>query len=119
MQMVTSGDGTRIAFWRSGAGPPLLLVHGATADHTTTWSIPRELRGEQGYTFAPERFGNMRTPTLFLVGGDSPPRELENARGVAGALPDARVVVLPGQQHVAMHTAPDAFVGEVVRFLEE
>src|SRR5687767_1129250 len=37
MQTVESRDGTRIAFWRSGSGPPLLLVHGATADHTTTW----------------------------------------------------------------------------------
>lgn len=37
MQTVISKDGTRIAFWRSGSGPPLLLVHGATADHTTTW----------------------------------------------------------------------------------
>lgn len=262
MQTVTSRDGTRIGFWRSGAGPPLLLVHGATADHTTTWrfvlpllerhftvyamdrrgrggsgdapaydlqreaedvasvvdsiaepvsvlghsygalcaieaalltanlhrlilhegvplhgtglyqpgiverlealleageveemlvamyrelvemppeefellrsqrdawavrlgnapTLPRELRGEESYTFAPERFRKMRTPTLLLVGGDSPSRELENARGVAEALPDARVVILPGQQHAAMYAAPDLFVGEVARFLEE
>jgi pimeloyl-ACP methyl ester carboxylesterase len=32
---VTSGDGTRIAYWRSGEGPPLVLVHGSTADHTS------------------------------------------------------------------------------------
>jgi pimeloyl-ACP methyl ester carboxylesterase len=38
---------------------------------------------------------------------------------VAAALPDARVVVLPGQQHAAMYTAPEIFVREVVRFLEE
>jgi pimeloyl-ACP methyl ester carboxylesterase len=61
----------------------------------------------------------MRTPTLLLVGSDSPPRELENAGGVADGLPDARVVLLPGQQHAAMHTAPEVFVREVVRFLEE
>ena len=39
METVTSTDGTRIAYWRSGKGPPLLLVHGATADHTTTWRL--------------------------------------------------------------------------------
>jgi hypothetical protein len=39
LNTVTSPDGTRIAFWRSGQGPPLLLVHGATADHTTTWRL--------------------------------------------------------------------------------
>jgi pimeloyl-ACP methyl ester carboxylesterase len=38
---VTSRDGTPIAFWRSGSGPPLLLIHGATADHTTTWRFVR------------------------------------------------------------------------------
>jgi pimeloyl-ACP methyl ester carboxylesterase len=266
MQTVTSKDGTRIAFWRSGEGPPILLVHGATADHTTTWrfvrpelerrftvyamdrrgrggsgdapdyelqreaedvaavieeicnatgervhvlghsygglcalhaalltpnlrrlvvyegtplrgadevrpgvidrmqamleagdveevlvtmfrdlvemppeelemmrsqkdawatrlrnapTLPRELRALERYTFVPERFRSMRTPTLLLVGGDSPAREAENARGVAEALPDARVVVLPGQQHAAVYTAPELFVSEVVRFLEE
>lgn len=99
MQTVTSFDGTRIAFWRSGHGPPLLLVHGATADHTTTWRFV--------------------LPALELVGGDSPARELANAKGVVNALPDARLVVLPRQQHLAMYTAPDVFVSEVVKFLEE
>jgi pimeloyl-ACP methyl ester carboxylesterase len=31
---VASADGTEIAVWRSGSGPPLVLVHGAMADHT-------------------------------------------------------------------------------------
>jgi pimeloyl-ACP methyl ester carboxylesterase len=60
----------------------------------------------------------MRCPTLFLVGGDSPAREHENAEAIAAALPDARVAVLPGQQHLAMYTAPDVFVAEIARFLE-
>jgi pimeloyl-ACP methyl ester carboxylesterase len=29
-----SRDGTEIAYWTSGKGPPLVLVHGTTADHT-------------------------------------------------------------------------------------
>jgi len=261
MHTIASKDGTRIAFWRSGVGPPLLLVHGATADHTTTWrlvlpelerrftvyamdrrgrggsgdsavyefgreaedvaavidsvgepvnvlghshgalcaleaalltanlrrailyegvplrgaddfkpgvidrldatlgagdvegvligllrdvaemppadieqlrsqrdawavrlgnarTVPRELRAYERYVFAPERFKNLRTPTLFLVGGDSPSRELKSATAIANALSGARVFVLPGQQHTAMYTAPDVFVREVVRFLE-
>jgi pimeloyl-ACP methyl ester carboxylesterase len=28
-----SEDGTQIAYWESGEGPPLVLVHGGTADH--------------------------------------------------------------------------------------
>jgi pimeloyl-ACP methyl ester carboxylesterase len=31
---VTSKDGTPVAYWRSGEGPPLVLVHGTTADHS-------------------------------------------------------------------------------------
>lgn len=31
---VASRDGTGIAYWTSGHGPPLLLVHGSIADHT-------------------------------------------------------------------------------------
>jgi pimeloyl-ACP methyl ester carboxylesterase len=30
---VVSRDGTPIAFWRSGEGPPLVLVHGTAGDH--------------------------------------------------------------------------------------
>ncbi|HET9738934.1 MAG TPA: alpha/beta hydrolase [Solirubrobacteraceae bacterium] len=30
---VASRDGTRIGVWESGAGPPLVLIHGAAADH--------------------------------------------------------------------------------------
>jgi pimeloyl-ACP methyl ester carboxylesterase len=36
-ETVTSKDGTLIAYWRSGQGPPLVLVHGASADHSR-WS---------------------------------------------------------------------------------
>jgi pimeloyl-ACP methyl ester carboxylesterase len=31
---VVSRDGTEIGYWTSGDGPPLVLVHGTTADHT-------------------------------------------------------------------------------------
>lgn len=34
LSYVTSGDGTQLAVWRDGSGPPLVAVHGTTADHT-------------------------------------------------------------------------------------
>jgi pimeloyl-ACP methyl ester carboxylesterase len=80
-------------------------------------TIPRELRAHERYVFRPERFKSMRTPTLLLVGEQSPPRELANAQAIAEALPLARVELLPGQQHIAMHTAPEIFVNAVVTFL--
>ncbi|HVM45839.1 MAG TPA: alpha/beta hydrolase, partial [Candidatus Thermoplasmatota archaeon] len=37
---MASADGTRLDVWRSGRGPPLVLVHGATADHSR-WDAVR------------------------------------------------------------------------------
>jgi pimeloyl-ACP methyl ester carboxylesterase len=34
METITSADGTTIGYEATGSGPPLLLVHGTTADHT-------------------------------------------------------------------------------------
>lgn len=61
METVTSADGTPIAYERAGSGPPLVLVHGTTADHTrwdpirpafeehvTVYAIDRRGRGESG-----------------------------------------------------------------------
>ena len=35
MEIIRSKDGTPIAYWHSGRGAPLLLVHGTTGDHLT------------------------------------------------------------------------------------
>jgi pimeloyl-ACP methyl ester carboxylesterase len=32
--MVESPQGTKVGYWTSGKGPPLVLVHGVTSDHT-------------------------------------------------------------------------------------
>lgn len=261
MHTVTSRDGTPIAWWQSGSGPPLLLVHGATADHTTTWrfvlgdlqrhftvlamdrrgrggsgdapryhlqreaedvaaivdavgepvsvlghshgalvaleaalltprirrlvlyegvplrgsdlfdqasidrledlldagdregmlmslfrdivglpdneldvlragrdawdarlrnaaTLPRELAANRAYVFRPERLRDMAARTILLVGENSPAHEHGCAREIAEALPDARVVILPGQQHAAMYMDPALFVDQVVRLLD-
>jgi pimeloyl-ACP methyl ester carboxylesterase len=33
-ELLASGDGTSIALWRWGSGPPLVALHGVTIDHT-------------------------------------------------------------------------------------
>lgn len=52
-----SADGTSIAHWRTGEGPPLVLVHGATADHTTTWSLAAPLLARHFTVYAMDRRG--------------------------------------------------------------
>jgi len=60
-ETVTSVDGTPIVYWRSGEGPPLVLVHGASADHSrwtpvlpafeqrfTVYAVDRRGRGGSG-----------------------------------------------------------------------
>lgn len=80
-------------------------------------TILRELQTAETYVFDPERFQRMNTPTLLLLGGDSPQFFQLAIRAVQSALPDSRITVMPGQQHTAMNTAPDLFVREVVGFL--
>ena len=82
-------------------------------------TIPRELRAQEAYWFDPERFEGLEVPTLLLKGGESPPTFAKGERAVSEALANCRIVVMPGQGHVAMDTATELFTTEVLRFLEE
>jgi len=53
---ITGPDGVRIAVFRSGDGPPLVLVHGATADHTT-WRTSGPLLAARHALHAVDRRG--------------------------------------------------------------
>jgi pimeloyl-ACP methyl ester carboxylesterase len=56
LEQVTSRDGTSIAVWRTGEGPPLLLVHGAAADHSR-WAPVLPALGERFTVLAMDRRG--------------------------------------------------------------
>jgi pimeloyl-ACP methyl ester carboxylesterase len=51
------------------------------------------------------------------LGGDSPAWLGEVTDQLRRALPDARLAVLPGQQHIAIDTAPELFATTVTEFL--
>ncbi len=82
--VVPSSDGTPLAVYRSGSanGPPLLLVHGAAADHTT-FRVVGPLLGTTFDVWAMDRRGRGGS-------GDTPPyaveREFEDLAAVAGAI---------------------------------
>jgi len=82
-------------------------------------TIPRELQAEEGYysDFDPARLSDFGVPTLILVGSESPEFEKAAAEALEATLPDGRIVVLPGEGHIAHRTAPELFEREVVQFL--
>ena len=82
-------------------------------------TIARELAIDRSYTFDGSKFADITIPTLLLVGGDSPPLFFSAIDAAHAALPHARVVRLPGQQHIAMDISPDMFTDAVLDFLLE
>lgn len=82
-------------------------------------TILRELQAVDAYRFDPARFKAFRLPALLLLGGDSPAIFKVATDAVHAALPPSRLVILPGQQHVAMNTAPALFLKEVLAFLAD
>jgi pimeloyl-ACP methyl ester carboxylesterase len=80
-------------------------------------TVVRECRAEQSYRLEPRRFAAVRVPALLLVGSESPPEITGESERLADAMPDARVVRLDGQGHVAMVTAPDLFAARTLAFL--
>jgi pimeloyl-ACP methyl ester carboxylesterase len=84
-------------------------------------TIPHEMRAYESYVsnFDPARLSNLRTPTLLLLGGDSPALEKAAAEALDAALPDSQIVVMSHQSHIAHRTAPGVFAREVVQFLTQ
>ena len=87
----------------------------AEAAHT----IPRELR--QSHCYAPDlsALKQVIVPTLFLLGSDSPSFFRQTTEALSAHLPNSQIVILPGQQHSAMLTAPELFANEIIRFLKQ
>jgi len=78
---VTSPDGTRLAVWIEGSGPPIVLVHGSMSDHATLAALTRELRSTFT-TYAMDRrgFGESGDATHYSL-----EREVEDVAAVADA----------------------------------
>ncbi len=80
-------------------------------------TIPREVLSVREYSFNPSRFRNLKTPTLFLLGGKTTPVYKAATETLHLSLPQSQLVILPGQQHDAAVTAPKLFLHEVNCFL--
>jgi len=82
-------------------------------------TLAREERAVSEYRFDADRFSDLKTPTLLLTGSESPPLFKEATKAVHNVLPNSRIVTLEGQAHIAMNTAPELFLREVMAFLDE
>ena len=78
---VRSVDGTSLAVWIEGNGPPLVLVHGSIADHTTFEPFIDVLRREWT-TYSMDRRG-------FGASGDTGPYSIERDFEDVAAVVDA------------------------------
>jgi len=82
-------------------------------------TVVREVAASEEHRFPFAELSGLRVPTLMLEGSESPPALRSAAEHLHRLLPGSRLVVLPGQGHAAMDTAPDLLVAEVVAFLAE
>jgi pimeloyl-ACP methyl ester carboxylesterase len=58
-------------------------------------------------------------PTLLLTGEYSSDPSRADIEAVAAALPDARIVVIRGQEHVADVLVPEVFAEQLLGFLRD
>ena len=77
-------------------------------------TLPREVRVVNTLRLADESLPNCRIPTTMLLGGASTSEMREATRWVGTSIPGCRTVVLEGQGHSAMTSAPELFVRAVL-----
>jgi len=82
-------------------------------------TLPREEASVDSYILKPQRFSHMETPTLLLLGGDSPSFFRAAIEALKKSILNSRIAIMPGQRHAAMDTAPELFLSEVIGFLTE
>ena len=83
------------------------------AAHTVT----REILGETGARLDAEQAAKISVPVLLLMGEESTDPARGEVGAVAAALPDARLLVLAGQQHIADILDPENFAKHLLEFL--
>jgi pimeloyl-ACP methyl ester carboxylesterase len=82
-------------------------------------TITREVRAEARSRLDPQVDGKITVPVLLIVGERSSDPAKVNVEAVASALPDAQILVLDGQEHVADVLAPAIFAQHILRFLHD
>lgn len=82
-----------------------------------TPTLVREMVLDHTYIFDATRFARLEVPTLLLLGSESPMIFQRAIATLDAALPRSHVVILQGEQHIAMDNNPELFLNEVMLFL--
>jgi pimeloyl-ACP methyl ester carboxylesterase len=96
---------------RDGSHWPLMV---SSLSHT----VPYDSRVQRSFSGKESELARVLVPTLMLIGGASPTRMRTGAETIAARLPNARIAILEGQQHMAMLSAPVPFAAAIGEFLQ-
>ena len=77
-------------------------------------TLPREARVVNTFRLDFNLLGSWRVPTTMLLGGESPEEVRQSATFICRSIPSCRLVILEGQGHSAMLSAPELFSAKVV-----
>jgi pimeloyl-ACP methyl ester carboxylesterase len=116
-------DGVVTTFLLRGVGIPadqLELVRRAPswpASLALAHTLPYDMLIQEESRKARERLAAVDVPTLLLLGTASSDWMARGLHELAEALPDARLVPLAGQGHLAITEAPELFAEQVLAFL--
>lgn len=110
MEKIRSKDGTPIAFDRLGGGSPFIVVERMRDEPSwaemeamaPTIAYDSEIMGDmsRGGTVPTDLVRAVTIPALVLCGGASPGWMIDTTRQIADAMPNGRLGVLEGEEHV-------------------
>jgi pimeloyl-ACP methyl ester carboxylesterase len=80
-------------------------------------TVPRELRAELAFSLDRAALGRLGTPTLMLLGSESPDWARRSTVAYSEAIPNAELRVLDGHGHNATTSGPELLAAEMARFL--
>ncbi|RRN63927.1 alpha/beta fold hydrolase [Caulobacter sp. 602-1] len=110
----------------SAVKDPYILTKGATAERKRVADLLRAYPGnvtagtkEQPLGVAKPRLGEIRAPTLVLVGAVDIKDVQEQARAIEAAVPGARRIIVPASGHLMYLERPKVFADHVIGFIGE
>lgn len=82
-------------------------------------TLPRESRAVNTFRANPDLLGQWKVPTTLLLGGESPDEVREGTMFICRSIPGCRLVILEGQGHSAMLSAPELFAAKIFELAHE